>query len=1275
MNNKKIIAYIMVFFLILNLFSRVGGSSFVQAAGEYGITAQIEILPREDDPNKNKLRVTYYVTEYTEGSDVHVERSVTRDGVVIGSDILAFSDASYSEEFTEDGDYKIEYRLSEDPEQPLFVMQLLDNESPTVDVTENEDDSVDITVTDDYLDGNCCHLKYSRLYLDGFNMQDTSGSVGISLLQGEGQYAGNVSLYDILKENVGEGIYTNLVIEATDRANHTDEFTLSREVIIDESDPVMSIDVVDDGQNILAGESTQDGTEYFDGRSQKIVIKVADLQLKEPDFTLVKNGTVYVSPEISSSLTENPYIKQLVFPFHADGKYVLDILAEDMGPTVHRISQHKEYIRDTKEPVFEIRNTMLSYVSGNRLPVPRREGGKDIYYLKQQAQISFDVEELNFNTASVSIIENSQVADSYPRLMTENPQRFTKKYTANGRYHVYATAKDKAGNYCESDAVDFVIDDIKPEVSISGIANGDMTRNPVTLTFEAKDSNHNFDTYIITITNENSSGIGISKTYIYSEEEWQVLGDDRVSRDIYMEEEGNYKVVFEARDKSGNVSSEKISFSIDRIPPEINYITYSNVSGIILPRYSTIFSNNVIALEFDLYDETVGIDEQRVYVTLGTEEDRREDTPVYLAHRMFDDHYVVYIPTDFNLTEFDSPLTIWANDRIGNESHITSDHILYTTDYAKIRMTCDVDYTRWTNQDVVFHTKIEDKKAGLDQIVYRVNNNVVKRVQFKELTYEYEWDVTASESAELVTGYPVEVEVTNNCGTKKTMTRQVYIDKEKPVVELTGVTNGVHYPTDKEVVTTVRDVSYEQTYTRYVIKKTLEGREEQIAAAPFYSTDYVSSNILTMVSEGTYEMYGITKDSAGNTAVSNTLQFVVDKTAPRLSITGTSDGNVSGQPISLLFSCEETYYDTNSVNIEVERTLDNKTNKYNITDFPNTGKQSSMSHTFSEDGSYVVTMSAVDKAGNKAATQRISFVVDRTKPEITIQGTTNYQLWNTAPALSFIVDESYFSTNRVTITGTRRDIDGKIHEINISDFASSGKISRLNRVFTEDGIYHLILTSKDEAGNMNREEINFTVDKTAPDIFLVDSFQGGYFQEFCLTDDLDKLFRDLTVISYKILLNGVEYNGTDRITIEGKYSLYVEVSDELGHMSSSTAEFIIDHTAPKVIFTGMKEGQLVYEAGNVILSLTNAEDDITSVRLNGEELGAGVRNISYTEPGSYQIDVDCIDQAGNEITRSIYFIYAKPFVIGLIAGGLFAVVLIICGWIMINIIKRKKKEH
>lgn len=1272
MRLKKIMAYVMVLFLILNLFSHVTGTTFVQAAGEYGISAVVELFSREDDPDKNTLRITYYVADYVEGTDIELERCVIRDGEVIASDILVFSDASYTEEFTDDGDYIIEYRLMSDPEQPLEIMQLLDNEKPVLAVTENEDGTIDVTVSDRYLDANCCQLQYKRVFLEGFEVREITESIGISLDAGEGQYTGKLSLAEILKETVGEGIYSDFVIKATDKGNHTEELPLAGEVTIDESGPVIAVEVVDEYGNALQGEPADDGTRYYDGDSRKLKIKIVDLQLKEPECQLYKNAITGVSPEMNSSLEDNPYIKELVFPFDADGRYILDISAEDLS--VHAVSEHRVLIRDTKEPVFEIRNTMLSYVNGDRLPAPRRENGKDIYYVNQSVAISFDVEELNYYTASVAIMENNRIADSYPRLMTENPQTFTKKYQENGNYHVYAWARDKAGNYCESDMVDFVIDDRKPEISIQGIENKEMTKNPVTLTFEATDVNHDFDNYKITIKNSNYIGYGNMETYTYSEDEWQVSGDNTVTKQLAMEDEGNYEVTFEAMDKAGNVSVKTVNFSIDRTAPVISNITYENVNGPILPRYNIIFSNQVIELEFDLYDDVVGVDANKVYVTVGNTEDRELDTPVYIAHRTVGNRFVTYIPTDMNLRDFDGILTIWANDKLGNESNLTSDHVIYSTDYARIRMTCDTDYSKWTNQDVTFHTTIKDQKSGLDRIVYKVNHQVVKTVQFHQLTYEYTWDVTASESASLVTGYPVEVEVTNNCGTTQTMTRQVYIDKENPKVQFTGIDNGAHYATDKEFVTVVEDVSYTNTYTKYVMKRTLEGREEQIAVAPFHSSNYEDRNTLTMMAEGKYEVYAITEDGAGNTATSDTLQFVIDKTAPRLSITGTSDGVVTGQPVSLMFSCEEIYYDTNTVNISVEQNIDNQTSQYQITGFPRTGKQSVMSHTFSEDGSYVVTMSARDKAGNVAVTQKLSFVIDRTKPEISVEGTTNYQLWDTAPVLSFVVEESYYATNQVSITGTRTDIEGKVHDILISDFASSGKISRLNHTFDDDGIYHLILTSKDEAGNMDRKEIHFTVDKTAPDIYLVNRFQGGYFYDFCLTDDVNNLFRDLTVISYKILLNGVEYNGTDRITAEGKYSLHVEVSDELGHMSNAVAEFIIDHTAPKVIFAGVKDGQMVHEAGNVILSLTNTEDEITSVRLNGEELGAQVRNIAYTEQGSYQIDVDCRDQAGNQVTRSIYFVYSEPMVIVLIAGSLAAIVLLVCGWLLMTRKKQKKKE-
>lgn len=1273
---KKITAYIIVFFLTLNLFSHVTGKAGVYAADPSVLSVVTELVSREDDASKKQLKVTYSISNYVEGTDVEVERSVEKDGTELQpeSNTLTFTAAEYSEFFEEDGEYTITYKLTGETEAQQ-IEAVLDNEAPVVVVEDQEDGSIGITVSDAHIDENCCQLTYHRVAVDGFDVQETTGSLNLVLTQEDGNYTGTIFLTDMLKAQEGEGIYSQLEINATDQWGNVLNTPLDREIVIDETAPVVTVDIVDENNHPITEEPDEDGVEYLDDSAKKIVVRIADLQLQEPDCTL-KTGKNSIAPEVNSSLEDNPYVKELVFSFDdsrtgiREGKFILNIRAEDLSG--YTTSKRKTMIRDANAPAFRTTDPVLSYRNGDRLPAARRENGKDIYYLNKEAQVSFEVTEVNYSTAWVSIIENSQTADGFPCLMEGNPYSYGKRYGRDGSYHVYGTAQDKMGNIGKSRAVDFVIDTIDPVISISGIGNGDMTRAKVNLTFRAKDVNHDFREYKISVIRRNNSGLNEVKNYTYSQSEWESAGENLIKKELSLEKEGDYQVTFTVKDKAGNGSSKALHFYIDRKAPTISSLVYSDPSGAILPRYNNIYSNNRIALEFDLYDDVLGV-ANGVYVTLGTQQDRTAETPIYPAHRMLGEHYIVYIPTDMNLSEFNSPVTIWANDLLGNESSYTSTNVIYTTDYANIKMSCDTDYTKWTNQNVVFHTAIEDKKAGIDKIVYKVNNQVVKSVEFDKVIHTYEWDVIATESAEQVTGYTVQVEVTNNCGTTKTVSRRVFIDKDKPVVQLTGISNGTYYNQEQTFTTTVNDVSYENTVTRYVIKKTLEGHQEEIAAALFHSSNYESQNHLTMINEGIYEIYAVTQDSAGNTAISNTLQFVIDRTAPQLSITGVSDGTVSGQPVSLLFGCEEIYYDTNMVAIHVECQIDGQTKTYEIANFPNTGKYSDMSHTFAEDGSYVVTMSATDKAGNAADVQRISFTVDQTNPEIRIEGTTNYQLWNSSPSISFVVEESYYSTNQVTISGNRTDINGVVHEVQLSNFANSGKISRLNRIFTEDGIYDLVITSKDEAGNMSREEIHFTVDTTAPEIFLVDQFQGGYYHNFCLTDNMENVFRDLTVISYKILLNGVEYNGLDRITEEGKYNLYVEVTDELGHMSSAMAEFIIDHTAPKVIFSGIKDGQLVHEAGNISLSLTNAEDEITSVRMNGEELGAETRNISYTEYGSYEIDVDCVDKAGNNITRSVYFIYGKPIYYILVGAGAGAVIIIIGVWFFIRMKKRKEK--
>ena len=1010
---------------------------------------------------------------------------------------------------------------------------------------------------------------------------------------------------------------------------------------------------------------------YYKEACKKLFIKIADLQLQEPVISMKKNG-VTIDPLSSTSLSDNPYMKEIVYLLDGDGKYELKIEAKDIG---NRSSQEtRTLVKDTTKPSFGSPQWILSYMNGNALPEARNENGVQCCYLKNPAKLSFSIAEANFETAEVSVYENSSLVQSYPVTMTGNPYNFFREYTSDGKYNVYATAKDKAGNEAECLPVHFVIDQVAPSININGVTNNQMVNGNVSLNFEATDKNHDYENYVVTIKRSDLNGYEESINKTFRENEWMSLSGDKIHKEIELQEEGIYDVTFKATDKAENTSTKTVRFYIDHSAPVISRLTYADMNGIILPRYNTIFSNKVIALEFDVRDDYVGVDSDRVYVTIGTAADRVAGTPFYIAHKLIGNRYVAYIPSDFGLSEFKDAVTIWANDKMQNEGHYTSDKIIYTTDYSKITMTCDKDYTHWGNEDITFHTRIEDSKAGIRKIVYKVNDKVVKTFTFDNLVYAYDYDITATESALKVTGYPVEIEVTNNCGTVSKASKQVFIDKEKPKVQLSGVGNGEHYNTDRKIITTVEEVSYDNTTTSYVVKRILEGKESGMSVSVFHSDTYKDVSEFTLLNEGIYEIYAVTTDGAGNVSVSNTLKFVIDKTAPKLGVTGIGEGTVSGKAVALDFSCEELYYDTNRVLISVERTLEGKTNRYTINGFPGVSKISTLRHTFSEDGTYKVTIQATDKAGNVAASRIVSFTIDQTKPVIRIEGVTNYQLWNKVPNISFVVEESYYATNQVTITGTRTDMNGKVTDIKLPDFVSAGKISRLRQSFDKDGIYEFTVTSKDRAGNTDSRTIHFTVDRTAPYIDAVSQYEGGYYQEFRLCDNLDNIFKDLTVISYEILLNGVEYNGTDFITEEGKYNLYVKVRDELGQETIRTAEFIIDHTAPKVIFTGVKDGESVHEKGNILLSLVNAEDEICGIRVNGEEVEPDIRSIEYSEYGSYRIEVDCVDKAGNAVTREIYFVYSNPYIIAIIGGGMGGMMLITFLWLWLRTRRLEKEE-
>ncbi|MGN0495776.1 MAG: Ig-like domain-containing protein [Lachnospiraceae bacterium] len=1271
---RKFISYSIITLLVLNLFSGISGGKAVFAAPEEDIGVSVIAETDMNGENIKILKITYQVTNAEAVAGAKLYWTVKKDGNEGVWSNLSLPGTGEIATLTEDGSYTIEYyikRADNSESSHKSITEVLDNTDPEVEIGNGTNYEKTITIRDSYLGADCCKLLYKKKSLNELEVVDSTGEYIVPMPDEAGEYKATINIKSIMV-NLGDGIYSDFVVKVTDLGGNTKEESVlqGENIVIDNEAPKISVKVVkENGEKITVDRSS--GAYYYNESYKELLIQIADLQLREPNIYVKKDGDI-IDPKTTTdtSLSENLYIKEIEYSLNGDGKYEININAKDID---NRSSQEERvFVIDTTKPSFGTPQWVLSYANGNALPEARNENGVQRYYLKNPAKLSFSIAEANFETAEVSVYENSSLAELYT--MDGNPYNFFREYTSDGEYNVYATAKDKAGNEATCSTAYFVIDQVAPSININGITNNQMVNGNVSLDFEATDKNHDYENYVVTIKRSDLNGTEESRNVTYTENEWINLGNDKVHKNMTLQEEGIYDVTFKASDKAGNTSTKTVRFYIDHSAPEISHLTYSDVNGMILPKYNNIYSNKVIAVEFDVFDSYVGVDSNKVYVTIGTVADRMAGTPVYIAHKLAGNRYVAYVPADFGLSEFTDTITIWANDKMQNEGHYTSDKIIYTTDYSKITMTCDKDYTHWGNEDITFHTRIEDSKAGIRKIVYKVNDKVVKTLTFDNPVYAYDYDITATESALKVTGYPVEVEVTNNCGTVSKASKQVFIDKEKPKVQLSGVGNGEHYNTDRKIITTVEEVSYDNTTTSYVIKRSLEGKESGMSVSVFHSDTYKDVSEFTLLNEGIYEIYAVTTDGAGNVSVSNTLKFVIDKTAPKLGVTGIGEGTVSGKAVALDFSCEELYYDTNRVLISVERTLEGKTNRYIINGFPGVSKISTLRHTFSEDGTYKVTIQATDKAGNVAVSRTVTFTIDQTKPVIRIEGTTNYQLWNKVPNISFVVEESYYATNQVTITGTRTDMNGKVTDIKLPDFVSAGKISRLRQSFDKDGIYEFTITSKDRAGNTDSRTIHFTLDRTAPYINEVSQYEGGYYQEFRLCDDLDNIFKDLTVISYEILLNGVEYNGTDFITEEGKYNLYVKARDELGQETIKTAEFIIDHTAPKVIFTGVKDGESVHEKGNILLSLVNAEDEICGIRVNGEEVEPDIRSIEYSEYGSYRIEVDCVDKAGNAVTREIYFVYSNPYIIAIIGGGMGGMMLITFLWLWLRTRRLEKEE-
>ena len=312
-------------------------------------------------------------------------------------------------------------------------------------------------------------------------------------------------------------------------------------------------------------------------------------------------------------------------------------------------------------------------------------------------------------------------------------------------------------------------------------------------------------------------------------------------------------------------------------------------------------------------------------------------------------------------------------------------------------------------------------------------------------------------------------------------------------------------------------------------------------------------------------------------------------------------------------------------------------------------------------GEYGVTVTATDKAGNKATeTAKVTVTPDVTAPVITLANA----------AVTLGKNETSYNIT-LNITGVTDNVDGSGQELmenNYAYYAETGitaapSLTAANKlassVFTPsvEGDYTLTVTYTDKAGNVGKASFTLAVpDRTAPVITLAPkSVEKGSFVNLSelVTDVSDnETAKEEIALGYEVKF-GTEIvsvaDGKFRAAKDGEYTVTVTATDKAGNKATETTTVTVtpDVTAPVITLgsasVSLGAGQSSYDISLNVSSVTdNADDTVlpdgyayyaeagvtaTPSLTPGNKLASGT--FTAAKGGDYTITVTYADLAGN----------------------------------------------
>lgn len=406
-------------------------------------------------------------------------------------------------------------------------------------------------------------------------------------------------------------------------------------------------------------------------------------------------------------------------------------------------------------------------------------------------------------------------------------------------------------------------------------------------------------------------------------------------------------------------------------------------------------------------------------------------------------------------------------------------------------------------------------------------------------------------------------------------------------------------------------------------------------------------------------------DCAGNVLTSS-YSYYYDGEKPVLQLSGVPEGGVTDNRVEIVFDVIDNLDTDSRIKYHIEHDYNNETIIEDIEATKEKGRN--FGKIFEEEGSYRISASCVDMAGNESAEVSANFDIDMNPPEINISGVSdNVDLTNPGEILISIKDYYYEGCN-VSITAIKKK-DGQVINLPVSSFDMAATIESRVINLKNDADYEILVSATDRLGRTSSAQTEFRIDKNAPQLLLEGLNDGQVTSEKpVISVNTAECFYDSTIVEVSLakkmdsdiscIVDKQVYVMQDKydtkeiiISEEGEYELTCTATDRSGNSKSSKMNFTVDYTPPVIAKMDDIDGKY-FKSYTLNDGLFNVVKDMTKCTikafLNDDEI-AGDELV--VEEGKYVLWVSAVDEADNYSEKAATFIidHTAP---QLVIGGL-----------------------